>query len=133
MLTDQAIKALQPPEKGYRILWDGTLKGFGCRISQAGTRAFVVLIASGRPKTIGRYPLISLADARREARKLLAHKTLGKVHPARTPFAEAVDAFLIDCRTRHPSKDAQRLPAASKTLPLRAHRLGRHQTARHHR
>ena len=100
MLTDHAIKAMQPPEKGYRILWDGSLKGFGCRISQAGTRAFVVLVASGRPKTIGRYPLVSLADARREARQLLAHKILGKVHPARTPFAEAVETFLADCRTR---------------------------------
>lgn len=100
MLTDQTIKAMQPPEKGYRILWDGNLKGFGCRISQAGTRAFVVLVASGRPKTIGRYPLLSLAEARREARQLLAHKTLGKVHPARTPFAEAVETFLTDCGTR---------------------------------
>ena len=29
MLTDQAIKAMKPPEKGYRILWDGKLKGLG--------------------------------------------------------------------------------------------------------
>jgi Arm DNA-binding domain len=73
-LTDQTLKAMTPPPKGYTILWDGSLKGFGCRISQAGTRAFVVLVASGRPKTIGRYPALTLADARREAKRLLAER-----------------------------------------------------------
>ena len=95
-LTDQAIRALHPPDKGYRIEWDA-LAGFGCRISQAGTRAFVVLVASGRPKTIGRYPLMSLADARREARRLLAEKTLGRTHPTHTAFEDVRESYLAHC------------------------------------
>jgi hypothetical protein len=98
-LTDSTIRALQPPDKGYRIEWDA-LAGFGCRISQAGTRAFVVLVASGRPKTIGRYPLMSLADARREARRLLAQKTLGRTHPTHTAFEDARAHYLAHCARR---------------------------------
>ncbi len=97
MLTDQAIRAMKPPETGYRIEWDGKLPGFGCRITARGTRAFVVLIASGRPKTIGRWGLISLADARREAKLLLANRAIGKIAPARTAFADAVQSYLDDC------------------------------------
>lgn len=100
MLTDQAIKTMQPPRKGYRIIWDGKLKGFGCRISQAGTRAFVVLIESGRPKTIGRYGDLTLAQARAQARTLLAEKTLGKRHPKRVTFDAARADFLEDCKRR---------------------------------
>lgn len=102
MLTDQAIRAMKPPEKGYRIEWDGKLKGFGCRISQAGTRAFVVLIASGRPKTIGRYGPggMTLAEARKQAQVWLAQKTLGKVHPTRTPFSDAARQARYSCGGR---------------------------------
>jgi len=96
MLTDQAIRAMTPPEKGYRILWDGKLKGFGCRITARGTRAFVVLVQSGRPLTIGRWPETTLAEARRSARLRIAEKTLGKIHPARTAFEEAVQSYLDD-------------------------------------
>ena len=91
---------MQPPPKGYTILWDASLRGFGCRISQAGTRAFVVLIASGRPHTIGRYPSLSLSDARREAKRLLAEKTLGHVRPAHTAFEDARKNYIAECDKR---------------------------------
>lgn len=99
-LTDQVIRAMLPPAKGYSILWDGSLKGFGCRISQAGTRAFVVLVASGRPATIGRYPTLTLADARKEARRLLAERTLGRTKPKRAAFDDCRDEYLADCGRR---------------------------------
>ena len=99
-LSDATIRAMQPPAKGYRILWD-SLPGFGCRISQAGTRAFVVLVASGRPATIGRYPPWTLAAARAEAKKRLAQKTLGKITPTRTAFDDARADFLKDCEKRN--------------------------------
>jgi integrase len=98
-LSDATIRALQPPDKGYRIEWDA-LAGFGCRISQAGTRAFVVLIESGRPHTIGRYPVLSLAEARREAKRLLAEKTLGHVRPTHTAFEDARKHYIAECHGR---------------------------------
>jgi hypothetical protein len=97
-LSDATIRAMQPPAKGYRILWD-SLPGFGCRISQAGTRAFVVLVASGRPATIGRYPAWTLAAARAEAKKRLAEKLLGKITPTHTAFDDAKAQFLKQCET----------------------------------
>jgi integrase len=94
---------MQPPAKGYTIIWD-QLPGFGCRISRAGTRAFVVLVASGRPKTVGRYPLMSLADARRRAKTLLAEKTLGRTDPPHTAFDDALNAYLAEAeRTLRPT------------------------------
>lgn len=100
-LTDAAIRAMKPPPKGYTILWDGSLRGFGCRISQAGTRAFIVLVASGRTKTIGRYDVMSLSKARTKAKEMLAEKTLGRLHPQRYAWQDAVDEFLTDCRKRN--------------------------------
>jgi hypothetical protein len=55
------------------------------------------LVASGRRKRIGRYPSISLADARAAARKLLAEKTPGRAVPTHTAFESARDQFLADC------------------------------------
>jgi integrase len=61
----------------------------------------VVLVASGRPATIGRYPAWSLAAARAEAKKRLAHKTLGKITPTHTAFDDAKSQFLALCETRN--------------------------------
>lgn len=95
VLNDQAIKAAKSGE----ILWDQTLKGFGCRIGSQ-SKTFIVLIASGRRKRLGRYPLLSLADARAAARKILAEKTLGKIVPKHTAYEDARDSYLKDCETR---------------------------------
>lgn len=99
-LTDLAIKNATPPAHGSYTLWDDTLKGFGCRLSPGGAKSFVVLVASGRRKSIGRYGPMTLAKARDTARKLLAEKTLGMVHPERMPWQDAVDDYLAHCE-RH--------------------------------
>jgi hypothetical protein len=41
-LTDLSIKTLQPPEKGVIVYSDDTLTGFGVRVSQAGTKSYVL-------------------------------------------------------------------------------------------
>ena len=81
-LTDATIRAATPPAKGQKTLWDG-LKGFGIRLSQGGSKTFIVMIGSGKRFTIGRYPAVSLAEARTEAKRILAEKQLGKLRPAR--------------------------------------------------
>jgi hypothetical protein len=45
------------PACGTLTLWDGALRNFGCRISAKGTKSLIVLLASGRRHTIGRYPI----------------------------------------------------------------------------
>jgi integrase len=92
--TDLSVKATKPPEAGNTYVWDSGLRGFGLRISSHGTKTFCVLIGSGRRQTIGRYPAVSLADARGEARRILAEKTLGKVKPVHVAFDDAKQQFL---------------------------------------
>ena len=98
--TDLAMRNAKSPEAGHAYLWDSALRGLGLRISSKGTKTFCVLIGGGRRQSIGHYPLISLSDARTEARRILAEKTLGKVRPTHTAFEDARDAFLKDCATR---------------------------------
>ncbi len=93
-LTELAIRAAESPSSGTLTLWDGSLKNFGCRISAKGTKSFIVLVASGRRQTIGRFPTLSLAEARAAAKRALAEKTLGKVRPNTTGYLAAVEEFL---------------------------------------
>lgn len=94
-LTDISIRALTPPGKGQRTYYDDTLAGFGCRISQGGTRSFVVQHGPTRQLiTIGRFPIISLSQARTEAKRMLAERTLGKHQPERISWDDAATLFL---------------------------------------
>jgi integrase len=74
-LTDKIVRDLQPPERGNRIHYDATVKGFGCRVTAAGARAFVLNYrrkSDGleRRSTIGSYPDWTVAAAREEAKFL---------------------------------------------------------------
>ena len=96
-LGDLFVRSLTPPVKGQRYYFDDKLKGFCCRISQGGTKTFGVIFGQDRRLvTIGRYPLISLADAREEAKRILAEHTLGRIRPQSITYASAVDLFLKD-------------------------------------
>jgi integrase len=92
-LTDISVKALTPPQKGQLTYWDDG-SPLGVRVSQGGAKSFVVLLGSGQRHTIGRYPTIKLADARDEAKRVLAEHTLGRHRPPSIRFAEALDLFV---------------------------------------
>lgn len=94
-LTDKAIKAATSG-----TLWDGNLKGFGVRIGKT-TKTFIVLVASGRRQSIGKYPLMSLAAARKEAKRILAEKMLGKVKPKYLAFDDAKEEYLAECAKKN--------------------------------
>jgi integrase len=96
------IKTLSAPEKGQRTYFDETVRGFGVRVSQGGTRTFVLMQGADRQLvSIGRYPIISLSDARAEAKRMLAERTLGRHRPQSVPYAEAKDAFLALCEEKN--------------------------------
>lgn len=117
-LTDTAIRGAQPPPTGTVTIWDASLKGFGLRVSRGGAKSFIVLIASGRRQAIGRYPLISLSEARTEARKLLANKTLGKIRPVHVAFDDAKAAFLAErAKTLRPKTLAEYTRILAKHYP----------------
>ncbi|MEP7241426.1 MAG: site-specific integrase [Devosia sp.] len=73
-LTDTIVKALAAPEKGNRVYYDLEVKGFGCRVTSAGARSFVLnyRTRTGRERrlTIGQYPDWKTAAARQEASDL---------------------------------------------------------------
>ena len=72
-------------------IWDGALKHFGVRVSPGGTKSFVVLLGSGRRHAIGRYPTISLAEARMKAKQILAERTLGRFQQKSITWDAAVE------------------------------------------
>ena len=73
-LTDLAIRKLPHPERGYVKYWDTQTPAFGVRVSP-GSKSFIVMQGKERRlTTIGRYPDFSLSDARKEAKRLLAHE-----------------------------------------------------------
>lgn len=98
-LSDIAIRAAKPGAASF-TLWDDGIKGFGLRVYPGGAKTFIVLIGPGRRQSIGRYPIISLAAARAEARRILAERTLGKVGPTYHAYEDARDDFLNECAGR---------------------------------
>lgn len=96
-LSDATLRALSVPEKGQVDVWDESLAGFGVRVSQGGSKTFILKLSNSR-KTIGRYPILSLAEARAEAKRLLAERTLGKLRPQQLSYKKAVELFLEEKR-----------------------------------
>jgi integrase len=90
-LTETFVKALAPPERGSRLIWDDALTGFALRVfapSQscpAGARTFVLsywLNGTERRYRIGSWPDWSVAAARAEAREIRQRVDRGE-DPAR--------------------------------------------------
>jgi integrase len=74
-LTNRVVAKLPVPAQGNRLFYDDTVKGFACRVTDAGGRAFVINYfrkADGRERrfTIGAFPDWSVAAAREEAKRL---------------------------------------------------------------
>ena len=75
-LTDRRVAALPTPTLEQRQCdhWDPAMRGFGVRVSYGGKKAFVVRYRVNRRLrrlTLGPYPDLSLADARRKARMIM--------------------------------------------------------------
>jgi len=72
MLSDKDVRGFEPPATGNAIHYDGGggVPGFGLRITANDVRAFVLSYRSkgiARRYTIGRYPVWSVAAARKRA------------------------------------------------------------------
>ena len=101
-LTDLSLRAVPGPAQGTVTHWDNSVKGFGVRVSPKGTKTFIALVGSGARHKIGRYPLISLADARGEARRQLAKKTLGSYEkPSILTYNQAVERYVEACTLKN--------------------------------
>jgi integrase len=94
-LTDLTIKALSAPQSGVAVYFDDTLTGFGVRVSTGGTKSFVLTHGPRRAReTIGRVGVVSLSEARAEAKRRLAEYTLGKHRPQEITWDAAKREYL---------------------------------------
>jgi integrase len=89
-LTDISIRNLKA-NPGERLeAWDEKVPGLGIRVSSTGTKSFVLLYRIGgqaKRMTLGRYPVVSLADARK-----LATEALYKISHDQNPQQDKEDA-----------------------------------------
>jgi hypothetical protein len=114
-LTDLALARAEPPTTGRLELPDGTVPGLVCRITPDGVRTFALRYrVRGRQRrlTLGRYPVISIADARKLARDAL-HKVAQGIDPVaekeadRRSTVEAVVETFLKERVRPRLKTAK--------------------------
>lgn len=99
-LTDMAVKKINLPESGQVTYWDESTPAFGLRCSPK-SKSFVVMFGEKRRlKTLGRYPSLSLADARRDAKQFLSEASFGKHQEVRVSFELAKERFITDCEKR---------------------------------
>lgn len=79
-LTDRLVRSLTPPATGNKITYCEEIKGFGCRVTYAGAKSFILNYrAHGRERriTIGSYPEWSVMAAREQAARLRREVDLG--------------------------------------------------------
>lgn len=84
-ITTQVANAAQAGS-GRRVLWDADVRGFGLRVTASGTKSWVVKYraegggrqAPQRLMSLGRYPTVSVAQAREAAKKIVAGASLGQ-------------------------------------------------------
>ena len=93
-LTEASVEALTVDGRD-RLILDSLLAGFGVRVTPSGTKLFVVRArVGGKPQrvTIGRFPDMKVADARREARAALDDMRAGKSPQIQKAVREAARA-----------------------------------------
>ena len=87
-LTDARVSAIPPPPTGQVEHPDDLVRGLRLRVGAGGRKAWIVRTRAGKKqinKTLGPYPLISLAAAREQARDyLIALAKEGEVRAKRT-------------------------------------------------
>lgn len=126
MLTELTIRKLSPKGKERVEVWDDKLPGFGVRVSASGTKSFVLMYyTAGKKKrlTLGRFPMMTLAEARRRAHEALATVAEGGEPEAKpavadvgVSFSSAVEMFVAQhCRRHNRASHAQETERVLRT------------------
>ena len=123
-LTAASVERLKAPTAGQIEYYDRRLPSFGMRLSYQGTKSwFVMTRLDGKliRVTLGRHPVLSLADAREEARRVVSLAAGGKdprqirseakqkrCEERRNSFDVCADEFLQKYAERHLRLSTQR-------------------------
>lgn len=92
MLTDRTLRSLKPPAEGRITLSDGTVPGLQFRLTSGGVGTWSLMInTTGKKRrfTIGPYPGVGLAEARKRATELRVKALDGYDPVAERRHAEA--------------------------------------------
>ena len=107
-LTDITIRTLKSPPAGAVIFYDDSIPGFGIRVSEGGTKSFILTHGKRREReTLGRVGVVSLHDARAEAKRRLAEYTLGKERPRTKAWDAAVAEYLVEVAAKRKPRTHQ--------------------------
>lgn len=110
-LTDLTIKNLPFTERGQKRIRDDALPGFGVVVGKRSKSFFVMFGVKRQVRTIGKYPEISLRDARKEALAIINRpgpKTRTWSH------SRLVTAFLEHCQSNLRPSTTRRYGCALK-------------------
>src|SRR5690348_5500625 len=100
-LTDIVVQRLKNPGTYF----DATTPAFGLRVGK-NRKTWIVMRGKERLRTrIGHYPAMSLADARKEAKKLLSEAPLDA--KARTTFSAAYTTYAVFLESKKPKTKAE--------------------------
>ena len=115
-ITKSYVDRLPTPETGQTFMRDSELKGFAIRITSTGAKSFILeKRIDGKVKrlTLGRYPELTVEQARKEA-----HKLLGQIAMGRNPPAEKKSAALQETTLQQAFDDfiATRKKLKARTL-----------------
>jgi len=98
-LTDIAVRRLKPC--GRQVIYWDTASPIALRLSQAGGKSFMVVVGDERRKiSLGKYPNISLAEAREKAQRIVRERSAGPVSTS-INFAEATEGYLAWAEQHH--------------------------------
>jgi len=129
-LTKRLCDAAAPRERQY-VLWCSELRGFGLRVRPGCARVFVAQFRVGgrtRVVTLGRYGVLTVDEARQEARKLMGDVARGRDPAAvRDARREALTVAELADRYLEQHAQARKKPASlrSDRYLLRSHVLPR--------
>ncbi len=126
MLTKSAVDRALPRSAPF-VLWDDELGGFGCRVFPSGKRSFVVQCRPpGSRKsirlTLGTYGLLTVTEARAQARETLAKIRLGadpRAAKRARQVAEAAQASVLTVAALVDQYSAALLAGTAATKRLR--------------
>lgn len=81
-LTQHVVRGAKPKDQPYELR-DDTLRGLILRVQPSGWKSYVVEYGRGRRLTLGRADVMTLAQARREAARILGEVAAGKTPTSR--------------------------------------------------
>ena len=120
-MTELAIKKAKPAEQRYD-LFDASLSGLGLRVATSGTKSwFIMRRFKGRmPRsTFGRYPDLTLANARLKAPQIFADMADGLMQGQRRTdlFMAVLDEWLKKDQAKNKSVQKVRVAMYRHDLP----------------